>query len=137
MHAEDLTRPLKPTPRQQRRRSVLPIAVGISGVFTGLVILFGAGPDRGKSLSPVSMPQPAPAESAQQTAAVPAPAPATPRPKTITLTVIDSQTGARREVVVPASTDNQSEESKPAPARSAATITPADTARGTAKSKRH
>jgi hypothetical protein len=136
MHVEDLTRPLKPTPRQQRRGIVLPIAAGISGVFSGLIILFGAVPDRGKSLSPVSMPQPAPVESAQPTAAVPAPAPAMPKPKTITLTVIDSQTGARREVVVPAS-DDQSEEGKPAPGRSAATITPADTARGRAKSKPH
>jgi hypothetical protein len=140
MNADDLTKPLKPTPRKQRRGIVLPIVAGsISGVFSGLVILFGADPDRGKPLSPASVPQPALAESAQQTAAVPAPSPAMPTAKTITLTVIDSQTGARREVVVPASTEDQSEEGKAAPARSAATITPADPAgaRGAAKSKRH
>jgi hypothetical protein len=140
MNADDLIKPLKPTPRKQRRGIVLPIVAGtLSGVFSGLVILFGADPDRGKPLSPASVPQPAPAESVQQTAAVPAPAPATPTAKTITLTVIDSQTGARREVVVPTSTDDQSEEGKPAPTRSAATITPADTAgaRGAAKSNRH
>ena len=140
MNAEDLTKPLKPTPRKLRRGIVLPIVAGIlSGVFSGLLILFGADPDRGKPLSPASVPQPAPAESVQQTAAVPAPAPAMPTAKTITLTVIDSQTGARREVVVPAPTDDQSEEGKPAPARSAATMTPADTAGtpGAAKSKRH
>jgi len=136
MNAEDLTKPLKPTPRKLRRGIVLPIVAGIlSGVFSGLLILFGADPDRGKPLSPASVPQPALAE----TAAVPAPAPAMPTAKTITLTVIDSQTGARREVVVPAPTDDQSEEGKPAPARSAATMTPADTAGtpGAAKSKRH
>jgi hypothetical protein len=140
MNADDLTKPLKPTPRKQRRGIVSPIVAGtLSGVFSGLVILFGADPDRGKPLSPASVPKPALAESVQQTAAVPAPAPAMPTAKTITLTVIDSQTGARREVVVPASTDDQSEEGKPAPARSAAVITPADTARarGAAKSKRH
>jgi hypothetical protein len=136
MNAEDLTKPLKPTPRKLRRGIVLPIVAGIlSGVFSGLLILFGADPDRGKPLSPASVPQPAFAE----TAAVLAPAPAMSTAKTITLTVIDSQTGARREVVVPAPTDDQSEEGKPAPARSAATMTPADTAGtpGAAKSKRH
>jgi hypothetical protein len=126
MNADDLTKPLRPTPRKQRRGIVLPIVAGtFCGVLSGLIILFGAIPERGKPLLPVPVPQPAPAESVQQTAAVPAPAPAMPSAKTITLTVIDSQTGARREVVVPASTDDQSEEGKPAPARSAA------------KSKRH
>jgi hypothetical protein len=140
MNADDLTKPLKPTPRKQRRGIVMPIVAGtLSGMLLGLVILFGADPDRGKPLSPAAVPQPALAESVQQTAAVPAPAPAMPSAKTITLTVIDSQTGARREVIVPASTDDQSEGGKPAPARSAATITSADTAgsRAAAKSKRH
>jgi hypothetical protein len=141
MNADDLTKPLRPTPSKQRRGIVLPIVAGtLSGVFSGLVILFGADHlDRGKLLLPASVPQPAPAESVQQTAAVPAPAPAMPPAKTITLTVIDSQTGARREVIVPAPTDDQSEEGKPAPTRSPATITSADTARvrGAAKSKRH
>jgi hypothetical protein len=140
MNVDDLIKPLKPTPREQWHGIVLPIAAGtLSGVFSGLVILFGADPDRGKPLSPAAVPQPALAESVQQTAAVPAPAPAMPTAKTITLTVVDSQTGARREVIVPASTDDQSEEGKPVPARSAAATTLTDTvgARGAAKSKRH
>jgi hypothetical protein len=117
MNADDLIRPLNPAPTGQRRGIVLPIVAGtVSGVLSGLAILFGADIDRGK---PAPVPQPAPVESVQPTAAVPAPAPQIPAAKTITLTVVDSQTGARREVVVPASTDDQSEESKPAPARSA------------------
>src|SRR3974390_1616609 len=137
MNADDLTKPLTPMPRQQRRGIVLPIvAATLSGVFSGWLILFDAAPDRSKPLSPASMPQPALAQSVQRTAAVPEPAPAMPTAKTIT--VIDSKTGARREVVVPDSTDDQSQEGKPAPTRSAATIAPADTvgARGAAKSKR-
>ena len=139
MNADDLTKPLTPTPTRRRRGIVLPIVAGtLSGALSGLVILFAADPDLGK---PASVPQPAPVESVQPAAAIAAPAaaPAMPTAKTITLTVIDSQTGARREVIVPASTDDQSEEGKPAPARSAATITPADmaAARRAAKSKRH
>jgi hypothetical protein len=137
MHADDLTKPLMPTPRKQRRAGFLPIvAVTLSGILAGLAILF-ATPDRDKPLSPAPATQPAVAESVQQTAVVPALVPAMPTAKTVTLTVIDSQTGARREVIVPASND-QSEEGKPTPARSAAAITPADTpgARA-AKSKRH
>ena len=141
MNADDLTKPLTPTPTRRRRGIVLPIVAGtLSGALSGLAILFAADPDRGK---PASVPQPAPVESVQPAAAIAAPAPAAapamPTAKTITLTVIDSQTGARREVIVPAVTDNQSEEGKPAPARSAATITPADlaAARRAAKSKRH
>ena len=135
MNADDLTKPLTPMPRQQRPGIVLPIvAATLAGIFSGWLILFDAVPDRGKPLSPASLPQPALAvESVHQTAAVPEPALAMPPAKTIT--VIDSKTSARREVVVPATNDQS--EGKPATARSAATIAPADTAgaRG-AKSKR-
>jgi hypothetical protein len=125
MNADDLIRPLKPAATGRRRGIVPPIVAGtVSGVLSGLAILFGAASDHGK---PSPVPQPAPVESVQLTAAVLAPAPPTPPARTITLTVVDSQTGARREVVVPASTDDQSEESKPAPARSAVA----------AKSRRH
>jgi len=136
MNADDLTKPLTPALRQQRRGIVLPIvAATLSGVFSGWLILFDAAPDRGKPLAPAPVPQPALAESIQQTAV---PTPAMPTTKT-TITVIDSQTGARREVVVAASTDDQSEEGKPDPPHSAVAITPADTvgARRAAKSKRH
>jgi len=140
MNADDLTKSLKPLPTKQRRRIALPIVAGsLCGVFSGLAVLYGADPDHGKQSSLASVPQPALANSVQQTAAVPAPAPAMPTVKTITLTVIDSQTGARREIVVPASTDDQTKEDKPAPARSTANITPANTAGspGAAKTKRH
>src|SRR5215471_14002838 len=111
MNADDLTKPLSPMPRQRRRGIVLPIvAATLSSVFSGWLILFDAAPDRGKPLSPASAPQPVLTESVQQTAAVPEPAPAMPTAKTIT--VIDNKTGARREVVVPA-TDDQSDEGKP------------------------
>jgi hypothetical protein len=132
MNADDLTRPLKPTPRRQRRGIVLPIAAGtLCGALSGFAILF-ATPDRGKPLSPASVPQPALAD-----AAVTAPAQATPTAKTITVTVIDSQTGAKREVILPAPTNYQPEGDLSL--RSTATITPAGKAgaRGAAKSKRH
>jgi hypothetical protein len=136
MDADDLTKPLTPMPRKQRRGIVLPIvAATLAGVFLGWLILFDAAPDRVKSLSPTSAPQPALAESVQQASAVAAPEPAMPTAKTVTLTVIDSQTGAKREIVVPAS-DNQSDGDKP---QSTAAINPAVTAgsRSAAKSKRH
>jgi hypothetical protein len=136
MNADDLTKPLTPMPRKQRRGIVLPIvAATLSGVFSGWLILFDAAPDRVKPLSPTSAPQPALAESVQQASAVAATAPAMPTAKTVTLTVIDSQTGAKREIVVPAS-DNQSDGDKP---QSTATINPADMtgSRSAAKSKRH
>jgi hypothetical protein len=134
MNVDDLTKPLTPLPRKRRRGMVLPIVAGtLSGVFSGWLILFDAAPDRAKPLSPISVPQPALAESVQQASAVAATAPAMPTAKTVT--VIDSQTGAKREVVVSAP-DNQSDGDK---LRSTATISPADTAgpRNAAKSKRH
>jgi hypothetical protein len=119
MNADDLTKPLKPTPRKQRRGIVLPIVAGtLCGVFSSLVVFFTADRDRAKPLSPTSMSQPALAESVRQTVALPPPALATPTAKTVT--VIDSQTGARREVVLPASTDDQLEEGNAGLARSAA-----------------
>jgi hypothetical protein len=136
MNADDLTKPLTPMPRKQRRGMVLPIvAATLSGVFAGWLILFDAASDRVKPLPPTSVPQPALAESVQQASAVAATAPAMPAAKTVTLTVIDSQTGAKREVVVSAP-DNQSDGDK---LRSTTTISPADTAgpRSAAKSKRH
>jgi hypothetical protein len=132
MNADDLTKPLTPMPRMKRRGIVLPIvAATLSGVFSGWLILFDAAPDHVKPLSPTSVPQPALAESVQQAAT----APVMPTAKTVTLTIIDSQTGAKREVVVSAP-DNQSDRDK---LRSTETISPADTAgpRGAAKSKRH
>ena len=134
MNADDLTKPLTPMPRQQRRGIVLPIvAATLAGIFSGWLILFDAAPDRSKPLLPASAPQLPVAETVQQTAAVPEPAPVMPTVKTIT--VIDNKTGARREVVVPAR-DDQSE-GKPYTARSATTIAPADAAGGAAKSTRH
>jgi hypothetical protein len=135
MNADDLTRPLTPMPRKPGRGIVLPIvAATLSGVFSGWLILFDAAPELVKPLSPTSVPRPALTESVQQTS-VAATAPARPTAKTVTLTVIDSQTGAKREVVVSAP-DNQSDEDK---LRSTATIGPAETAgpRSAAKSKRH
>jgi hypothetical protein len=138
MHADDLTKPLMPTPTKRRRGIVLSFVAAASGVLSGLVILFGAAPDRGKPLSPAPLPaQPPLIGSVQQTAAVPVPAPAIPTGKTIT--VIDSQTGARREVVIPASANDQSEDGNPALRSDATTAARTDTAgtRGRAKSKRH
>jgi hypothetical protein len=138
MLADDLTKPLMPTPTKRRRGIVLPVVAAVSGALSGLVILFVAAPDRGKPLSPAPLPaQPPLIEPVQQTVAVPAPAPATPTGKTII--VIDSQTGARREVVVPAFGNDQSEEGKPALLSDATTGTPKETAgtRGRAKSKHH
>jgi hypothetical protein len=103
MNANDLTKPLIPMPRKQRRGIVLPIvAATLSGVFSGWLILFDAAADRVKPLSPTSASQPSFAESVQQASAVATNAPAMPTAKTITVTVIDSQTGAKREVVFPA-----------------------------------
>jgi hypothetical protein len=135
MDANDLTKPLRPAPRKQRRGIVLPIVAGISGVLSAFVILFGAGPDRGKPLSAASVPQqPVPADSVRQQSA-PSPPPVTATPKTITLTVIDSQTGAKREVVLPAPTNDQLE----GDLRSTMTTTPVESVapRPAAKSKRH
>jgi hypothetical protein len=139
MKPDDLTRPLKPMPRKQRRGIVLPIVAGtLSGVLFGLAILLGADLDRGKRLSAAPAPQPAFADSVQQTAPLPPPALTVPTAKSITITVIDSQTGAKREVVVPAPTNDQSEEDDISPG-STATVTPAELAgrRTATKSKRH
>jgi hypothetical protein len=138
MLPDDLTRPLQKRPNNKRPHGmILPIIVGtVSGVLSGLAILFTVDVDRGKSLPPASTPQPAPADLVQQPAPISAPAPVTP-PKTITVTVIDSQTGAKREVVFPAPTNDQPEGDFATP--STATIAPADFAlgRGATKSKRH
>jgi hypothetical protein len=137
MTPDDLTRPLQKRSNNKRPREiVLPVVVGIAGVLSGAAILFIAHPDRDQPVAPA--PQSAVAGPVPQTAPIAAAAPAMPTQppaKTITLTVIDSQTGAKREIIVPAPTDDQSEEAL----RSTATITPSGPAgaRGTAKSKRH
>jgi uncharacterized protein len=139
MNPDDLTKPLKPIPEKQRRRIFLPSLAGtVVGVLSGMLILFGVEPERGEPLSPPSVPRPALAQSVQQTAELSSAAPAMPAAKTISLTVIDGQTGTRRDVIVPATTNDQPEEGKPTPARSAA-MTLADIAggRSAAKSKRH
>jgi len=139
MNADDLTRPLNPAPRKQRRGLVLPIVAGaVCGVLSGFAILFAAGLDRAKPLSPAPASQPALADSVpQQKAPSSPPALTAPTPKTITLTVIDSQTGAKREIVLPAPTNDQSEgDLSP---RSTATFSPAELVvpRPVTKSKRH
>jgi hypothetical protein len=59
MKANDLTRPLNPAPRKQRRGIVLPIVAGtLCGVLSGLAILFGIGLDRGEPLSATRALQP-------------------------------------------------------------------------------
>lgn len=141
MKPDELTRPLKPTPRKQRRGIVLPIVAGtLSGVLSGLAILFGMDLERGKPLSPAPAPQPALANSVQQTAPLPPPAVTVPSAKTITITVIDSQTGAKREVVVPAPMSDQSEQDDLV-VRSPTTIGDKPgyltRVRGAAKSQRH
>jgi hypothetical protein len=135
MNADDLTKPLKPTPRKQRRGIVLPIVAGtLCGVFSGSVIFLTPDRDRGKPLSPASLSQPALPESVQRTEALPAAAPAKPTAKTIT--VIDSQTGATREVVLPASTDDQLEKGNAGPAHSAATTEDTSSSTKRAKTKK-
>jgi hypothetical protein len=142
MTPDDLTRPLRKRSNNKRPREiVLPVVVGIAGVLSGSAILFIAHPDRDQPVAPAPAPQSAVAGPVPQTAPIAAAAPAMPTQppaKTITLTVIDSQTGAKREIIVPAPTDDQSEEGEIA-LRSTATITPPGPAgaRGTAKSKRH
>ncbi len=89
---------------------MLPIvAVTLSVVLSGLAIFFAADRDRGEPVLPTRAPQPALADSVQQKAPIAPPVQATPTAKTITVTVIDSQTGAKREVVLPAPTSDQSE----------------------------
>jgi hypothetical protein len=115
MALDDLTRPLRKRPTNQWSRAiVLPVIAGtLSGVLSGLAILFAGNLNRGERALPVPAAQSAVADSVQQTAPIAAPVtaplPAMPTAKTITLTVVDSQTGARREVVVPAPTSDQSE----------------------------
>jgi hypothetical protein len=138
MTPDDLIRPLKPPARKQRRGIVLPLIAGtLSGVVSGLAILFGAALDRGKPVAPAPAREPALADSVQRTEPVPAPAVAVPTAKTVTLTVIDSQTGAKREVIVPAPTNDQLEEGELI-LRSTATMAPAEIAggRGATKAKR-
>ena len=139
MNADDLTRPLNPAPRRQRRGLVLPIVGGaLCGVLSGLAILFAVGLNRAKPLSPAPVSRPALADSVpQQKVPSSPPAVTSPTPKTITLTVIDSQTGAKREVVLPAPTNDQSEGDLSL--RSTATISPAELVvpRPVTKSKRH
>jgi hypothetical protein len=138
MKANDLTRPLNPAPRKQRRGIVLPIVAGtLCGVLSGLAILFGIGLDRGEQLSATRALQPLAESVAPQAAPSPPHEMAVPSPKTITVTVIDSQTGAKREVVLPAATNDQSEGDLSL--RSTATITPVESVapRRAPKSKRH
>ena len=112
MTPDDLTRPLRKSPTNQRRHGIVLLIVAgtLSGVLSGLAIFFTADRDRGEPVLPTRAPQPALADSVQQTATPFVPAvQATPTAKTITLTIIDSQTGAKREVVLPAPTNDQSE----------------------------
>jgi hypothetical protein len=139
MNADDLTRPLNRAPKAPRRDIVLPIVAGtLCSVLSGLAVLFGADHlDRGRQLSPTLVPQSPLADSVQQTAPLPAPAVTVPAPKTITLTVIDGQTGAKREIVLPAQTSDQSEGDLSL--HSTATVTPMEMVapRSATKSKRH
>jgi hypothetical protein len=111
MTPDDLTRPLQKRPAKQPRHGMLlPIIAGtLSGVLSGLAILFAADAERGKAVVPAPPPQAALADSVRQPAPVAPPLPAMQRPKTITLPVVDSQTGAKREVIVPAPTNDQSD----------------------------
>ena len=113
MTPDDLTRPLAQAPRKTRLGIALAIVAGtLSGSLSGLAIFWAvvdANSLRGKRVLPVPAPQPALADSVQQTAPAPPPVQAVPTAKTITLTVIDSQTGAKREVVLPAPTNDQPE----------------------------
>ncbi len=111
MTPDDLTKPLRKRPANRRRDGILlPIVAGtLTGVLSGLAILLAANSDRDKPLQPAPAPQPALADSLQQTAPLAVSAPTVPTTKTITITVVDSQTGARREVVVPAPTNDQSQ----------------------------
>jgi cytoskeletal protein RodZ len=143
MTPDDLTRPLQKRSNNRRPREIaLPVVVGLAGVLSGAAILFIAHPDRGQPVASAPAPPSAVADPVPQTTAIAATAPAMPTQpppaKTITLTVIDSQTGAKREIILPAPTADQSEQGEIA-SRSTAAITPTGLAggRGTAKSKRH
>ena len=118
--AADLNKPLGQAQTKQRRGLAVPIlAASLSALLCGSAIFWAVVSDNplrgergphipaeGRAIVPA--PQIAQAEVPPTAAA----AAAMPTAKTVTVTVIDSQTGAKREVVVPAPTSAQSEDNQ-------------------------
>ena len=115
-----LNKPLGQAQTRHRHGRVIPIlAASLSGLLFGLAVLWVVVTDHplggerapritGQQQQIVPAPQTAPAEVPPTAAA----AAVVPTAKTVTVTVIDSQTGAKREVVLPASASDQPEDSQ-------------------------
>jgi hypothetical protein len=119
--AADLNKPLRQTQTKQRRGIAVPIlAASLSGSLFGSAILWAVLSDNqlrserapgvtreGQDIVPAAK-----LMRAEATPAVAAAVEAMTTAKTVTVTIIDSQTGAKREVVLPASASAQSEDNQ-------------------------